>query len=92
MLGKIVLYKMRAQDCGFSSDIYLKGQRVGNQSSPGDLVPAIITRVWPDEFQGAEGRVDGYNITVLPDGPTPLWITSTKFGDGDGEIRLVEEV
>jgi hypothetical protein len=90
MFGKIVLYKMRKDNCGFRPGCFAPdGSRIGNQSQPGDLVPAIITRVWPGEFDA--GKSDGYNITVFPDGPTPIWATSVKFGDGEGELRLAEE-
>jgi hypothetical protein len=85
---------MRKDNCGYKPGFSSPdGARIGNQSSPGDLVPAIITREWPDEFErpGGYGRVPGYNVTVFPDGPTPIWATSVKFGDGEGELRLIEK-
>jgi hypothetical protein len=84
MLGKMMLYKMRKDDARPAGG--------GNQNSPGDLVPAIITAVWPDEFAGENGgRVPGYNITVFPDGRETLWRTSVKIGDEEGELRPMPE-
>jgi hypothetical protein len=92
MLGKMVLYKMPFDQCGWRKEVGADGCVLGNQNGPGDLAPAIITAVWKDEYAGLSGeRVDGYNLMVFPDGRTPIWATSVKFGDNEREIQFPKE-
>lgn len=72
VVGQIVLYKIGEHDA-----------RKGNQSDIGNLVPAIVTRIWPNEY----GTEAGYNITVFPDGEQTLWRTSVKIGFDPGQIQ-----
>jgi hypothetical protein len=47
---------------------------VGNKVIEGDVVPAIIIRVWPD----------GVNAQAFLDGNDTLWLTSRAEGEGPG--------
>ena len=47
----------------------------------GDILPAIIVRVWDD------GSI---NAQVLLDGELTLWVTSRHFGDNGGTWRWPE--
>lgn len=48
---------------------------LGNPVSPGEHVPAMVVRVWPNEF----GNNPGVNLQVFLDGNDQLWATSVKF-------------
>ncbi len=67
-LGRIVLYKLADYDCSDSSKV--------NGAKAGDVVPAIITKVWNAET----GCV---NMTVFVDGPAPMWKTSVLPSDAE---------
>ena len=63
--GRIVLYKLDGLSAG----------KAGGHSYAGDVVPAIIVQVWPDN------RVD---LKVFSDGPSDVWVTSVPEWDADG--------
>jgi hypothetical protein len=47
----------------------------GNTVRAGDVYPAFVIRVWPDDL---------INAQVLLDGTDALWITSRREGDTQG--------
>jgi len=49
---------------------------IGNQVHVGQVVPFVVTAVWPEEFDGK----GGYNGQVLLDGTDSLWVTSVQQG------------
>ena len=57
------------------------GSPLLNPTRPGDILPAIIVRVWDD------GSI---NAQVLLDGELTLWVTSRHFGDNGGTWRWPE--
>jgi len=86
-LGRIVLYKMTAQDADAinkrrkDAATHLDTHRVnsngvqvhvGNQVTAGDVYPMIITRVWGDT------ETSSVNGQVLLDGNDLFWVTSVS--------------
>lgn len=55
---------------------------IGNHASPGDVLPLVIVRVWPDEFGAGKPGVNGQ---VLLDGNDTLWVTSAAEGNEAGQ-------
>jgi hypothetical protein len=55
---------------------------VGNPVATGEMVPMIITQVWPDEFGPGTYGVNGQ---ALLDGSDSLWVTSAGQGDEPGQ-------
>ncbi len=55
---------------------------VGDCASPGEVVPLIIVRVWPDEFGAGKPGVNGQAIL---DGNDTLWVTSAAEGTEPGQ-------
>lgn len=54
---------------------------VGNPTSPGDVFPMLITRVWASPEQVTENTaIQGQ---VFLDGNDVLWVTSVQQGDGE---------
>lgn len=87
--GRILHYRLSASDCerieaqrGDRGD----GARLfqGSHPTPGDVVPLVVVRRWPDEFPNAEVTC-GVNGQAILDGNDTLWITSAPHGAGDGE-------
>jgi hypothetical protein len=74
-VGQIVLYRINGVD---------KQTGDTHQNYDGEQVPAIVTKIWPGEFDS--GKTPGYNITVFPDGNSTMWRTSVREGDGPGQI------
>lgn len=75
--GRIVLYKLKVSDLARinadrASDPL---HRKGNAPMPGDVVPLIVVRVWPD----------GVNGQAILDGTDTLWVTSASQGDDEGQ-------
>ncbi|KJL49528.1 hypothetical protein RS84_00241 [Microbacterium hydrocarbonoxydans] len=75
--GRIVLYKLRPADVAIITAERATDptHRRGNVPMPGDVVPLIVVRVWPD----------GVNGQAILDGNDSLWVTSARQGDADGQ-------
>lgn len=69
------LERMRAERPGFQAHI-------GNPVSAGQVVPMIVTAVWPDEFGPGEPGINGQ---IILDGCDSLWVTSVREGGRSGE-------
>lgn len=65
--GRIVLYRVGE----FDNDVLRN-----NSVQPGDVLPAVIVRAWPQ---------DVCNLRVFPDGPGVEWKTSVSRGDSPGQ-------
>ena len=102
-VGRIVHYKLTMDDANAINkrrsefvggrtlnEPWNKGAQahVGNFSQMGDDVPAIIIRVWPNEY----GDKPGINAQVFLDGNDSLWITSKEEGDKNGQWHWPERV
>jgi hypothetical protein len=80
-IGRIVHYRLSADDV-----TNIKAQRLdndlirGNQPCEGQVLPLIVTIVWPNEY----GDHEGINGQVLLDGNDSLWVTSRKDGAEPG--------
>lgn len=59
-IGRIVHYRLNQDDANL----------LGGNSRKGDIVPAIVVRVWSDEC---------VNLKVFGDGPTDAWKTSSTL-------------
>ncbi len=55
---------------------------IGNDPTIGEIVPAIVTRVFPHCFGE---NIHGVNLQCTLDGCDSIWVTSRKFGDLVGE-------
>jgi len=100
-IGRIVHYSMTAQDVEEAARRRVRGAghgegwpagaqaHVGNPHSEGQLLPAIVCVVWPDEH-GPD--FDGVNAQVFLDGNDSLWVTSVKEGTEPGTWRWPERV
>lgn len=55
---------------------------IGNAAAAGDVVPLLIVRVWPNEYDN--GTVPGVNGQAFLDGNDVLWVTSAREGDKPG--------
>lgn len=53
---------------------------IGNHASVGDVVPLVVVKVWPREYDPE----DGVNGQAILDGNDVLWVTSAKEGTGPG--------
>lgn len=85
-IGRIVHYRLSEQDHGrivamANRPLPDGGSPLLNPTRPGDILPAIIVRVWDD------GSI---NAQVLLDGELTLWVTSRHFGDNGGTWRWPE--
>lgn len=60
----------------------------GNPAYAGDVLPLIISKVFPEEFGP---NVPGINGQIMLDGNDTLWVTSVKEGQGQHEWRYAEE-
>lgn len=88
-IGRIVHYRLTANDAEtiLARRAATRGQSIGNTPHEGQVVPLIITAVWPEEYAGnarlghhEEGTKydgpEGVNGQVLLDGNDSLWVTS----------------
>jgi hypothetical protein len=71
-VGRIVYYRIAANDVEAISKLG------GNAQAEGDMVPAMIVRLW-DESTGCS------NLTLFLDGPATLRKTSVVRGDQPGQ-------
>lgn len=62
---------------------------IGNPHHKGQVLPMIITVVWPNEYGP---NFDGVNGQVILDGNDTLWVTSVKEGTEDGQWSWPEKV
>lgn len=76
-IGRIVHYGLTEDDCAV-----IRGQRrmtssgrSGNSTNPGEVVPMIIVKVWPNSVNGQ----------ALLDGNDSLWVTSVDEGVARGQ-------
>lgn len=54
---------------------------IGNSAYPGEVVPLLIVRVWPNEYGENQPGVNGQ---AFLDGNDSLWVTSAKEGTEPG--------
>lgn len=59
-IGRIVHYRLNQYDAN----------EIGGNSRSGDIVPAVVVRVWSDTC---------VNLRVIGDGPKELWKTSATI-------------
>jgi hypothetical protein len=71
-VGRTVHYRMTPSDCEHI------GPPANAEHNPGQLVPAIVVRVW-------EHEPDMCNLRVLFDGHEVAWKTSIRRGDEPGQ-------
>ena len=77
--GRIVHYTLTAGDAAsIETGRRHYGGRVGNHVTEGDVLPAMIVRVWSNNPESA------CNLQVHCDGTDTLWATSRKEGEGPG--------
>lgn len=82
-IGRIVHYRLSERDVESITGARLNNTSLfGSIPKAGDVVPLIITRVWPDEY--GEG-VAGVNGQAFLDGNHSHWVTSAKEGADNGE-------
>ncbi len=94
-IGRIVVYKLTHANVQWASEqqSLLDESGVvlhrGNPIAPGDEVPLLVVRVWPDEF--GEG-IPGVNGQAFLDGDHSLWVTSAREGTDIGTWHWPERV
>ncbi len=81
-IGRIVHYKLSANDAARINQNWRSGNETGNASTEGDIVPLIIVRIWPDEYGPG---VAGVNGQAFLDGHDTLWVTSAREGTEPGQ-------
>jgi len=89
-VGRIVHYRLALRDIDrahlAAKAAWAQGARGRHQSQPGDVVPLLVVRVWPDEYAYVEA---GHGSVVNPDdgGPlaveSPVGLNGQAFLDGD---------
>lgn len=91
-IGRIVHYRLDAVDVDHISRRRVANAieaaawpagaqaHVGNPVHVGQIIPMIVTAVWPREF----GDQPGVNGQCLLDGNDSFWVTSKQEGDGAG--------
>lgn len=81
--GRTVLYVLSETDCAAirqqrerrkAAGLIGENESPGNPVQPGDIVPAVIVRVWSEE----NGLMNGQAIL---DGPDSLWLMSRHRDD-----------
>lgn len=95
-IGRIVHYKLTEEEAKsinkrYEYSIAFRKQNpnhndgdqhhVGNSARAGDIIPAIIVKVWPNEF----GDKPGVNGQAFLDGNDSFWITSKGEGTENGQ-------
>jgi len=85
--GRIVMYRLTQQNVDDIAKRREPGNFTGNNHQKGDVVPLIVTKVWPEEYTGAarlashpadtkyESAV-GVNGQAILDGNDSMWVTS----------------
>lgn len=79
-IGRIVHVKLTKE---LAERAHMVGWEKGfnNPHEEGQNLPAIITRIWPDEYGPG---IPGINVTIFPDGNGTLWATSLREGTEPG--------
>jgi hypothetical protein len=77
-LGRIVHFEIDEQTANEINGQSFSDDRANNRVQPGELVPAMIVRVWSEIC---------VNLKLLLDGPGDLWITSVCQGTGPRTFR-----
>lgn len=85
--GRIVHYKLSSADIAAIDAKHRVSEDVasyahGNPTSIGDVLPAIVVAVFPDEFGTG---IPGVNLQVMLDGPETFWATSRREGNEAGQ-------
>lgn len=82
-IGRIVLYVLSETDCeairaqrqrARNAELVSMNEAMGNPVAPGDIVPAVIVRVWNED----NGLMNGQAIL---DGGDSLWLLSRHRDD-----------
>lgn len=89
-IGRIVHYHLSGGDLdrinrkrALSSAAFSDGLvERGNPTLPGQVVPLVVTAVWPDEYGPGTFGVNGQ---ALLDGSDSLWVTSAAEGSKPGQ-------
>lgn len=96
-IGRIVLYRITPEEADKTNQRredarqqFPQMQRtrpgfqahIGNPVSGGEVVPMIVTQVWPNEFGPDRPGVNGQ---AFLDGSDSLWVASVEEGDGAGQ-------
>ncbi|HEY9473021.1 MAG TPA: hypothetical protein VIS06_04110 [Mycobacteriales bacterium] len=79
-IGRIVHYRLSAQDAAIIRDRRAATGAHGNPALEGDVYPAEIVRV----FGPADNPDRAVNLQVGLDGEDTYWATSRTEGDGPG--------
>ncbi len=69
-LGSILLYILTEYDCDGIKAARAAHSTDGNKVAPGDIVPAVVLRVWGPQCA---------NVRLLLDGPDDYWKTSVSL-------------
>lgn len=77
-VGRTMHYTLNAGDVARIEYARQQGINEGNNVTVGDVLPAVVTRVW------GEGEGTLLNLQVFLDGPDSLWVTSRPFGEDPG--------
>jgi len=77
--GRIVRYVLSASDAKqINAARIIDGGKQGNTVYEGEAFPAMVVRVFPNEYVDRPGA----NLQVFLDGNDQLWVTSRKQGYG----------
>lgn len=80
--GRIVHYRLSKSDAERITTRRASNSLHGNPVTEGDVVPLIVSKVWPDEYGAG---VPGVNGQAFLDGADQLWVTSAKEGPEPGQ-------
>lgn len=73
-IGRIVHFECDAS----TADLMMRRPDRGNTVQAGDLLPAVIVKVWTP---------NSVNLKVFADGPHDEWVTSVSLGTGPRTFR-----
>lgn len=76
--GRIVLYKLSQDDTDELMELAQEKNWMFNKPQPGDVIPAIVVKVFSD---------GSFNGKAFLDGEPDLWITSIKEGSEPGQYQ-----
>lgn len=75
-IGRIVHYKLSAQDAEYIKALRTGKSIYGNEAREGDVYPAMIVRTFGGLY------AEHVNLQVFLDGPDSYWATSRAEGEG----------
>lgn len=81
-IGRLVHYRLSKQDVEHIAARRGTSGHHGNSVAEGEVVPLIVSKVWPSEY--GEG-IPGVNGQAFLDGADQLWVTSAKEGPEPGQ-------